>query len=139
MVKFGIWRPHPRPLTMADAAGGETMDERASIQLSEEILEKWLSIPSDRRMGALFEAFRRNWDLEKVRQLTGGVTRWFLHRFQTMAIIEKEIVEYGKSHSITELDGERMREWKGYGFSDAHISDAIGVSPSLGNQTNPGN
>ena len=118
--------PHPRPLTMADASGGETMDERASTPLSDEILEKWLAIPSDRRMGALFEAFRRNWDLEKVREITGGITRWFLHRFQSMAAIEKEIVEYGKSHSIAELDEGRIRKWKGYGFSDAHISDAIG-------------
>ena len=126
MVEFGIRRTHPRPLTMADASGGETMDERASTPLSDEILEKWLAIPSDRRMGALFEAFRRNWDLEKVREITGGITRWFLHRFQSMAAIEKEIVEYGKSHSIAELDECRIRKWKGYGFSDAHISDAIG-------------
>ena len=68
-----------------------------------------------------------------MREITGGITRWFLHRFQSMAAIEKEIVEYGKSRSIAELDEGRIRKWKGYGFSDAHISDELGVSPQLGN------
>ena len=40
-----------------------------------------------------------------------------------------------ESHTDNQLDGERMREWKGYGFSDAHISDAMGVSPSGIRQT----
>ena len=48
-------QPHPRPLTLADASGGETMDERASQPLPEAMLVDWLRIPTDRRMGALFE------------------------------------------------------------------------------------
>ena len=74
-------QPHPRPLTLADASGGETMDERASQALPEAILVDWLRVPTDRRMGALFEAFRRGYSIDDVRDLTGGVTRWFLHRF----------------------------------------------------------
>ena len=72
-------QPHPRPLTLADASGGETMDERASQPLPEAMLVDWLRVPTDRRMGALFEAFRRGYTIEDVRDLTGGVTRWFLH------------------------------------------------------------
>ena len=114
--------PHPRPLTMADASGGETNDERSNTPLSDETLEEWLTIPSDSRMGALFEAFRRGWGIEKVRELTGGVTRWFLHRFQIMATIEGEILDYGENNKVADLDEGRIRRWKGYGFSDAHIS-----------------
>ena len=84
-------QPHPRPLTMADASGGESMDERAFEPLPEALLEDWLRIPSDRRMSALFEAFRRGYSIEDVRDMSGGVTRWFLHRFENMAAIETEI------------------------------------------------
>ena len=63
-------QPHPRPLTMADASGGETMDERASESLPEALLIDWLRIPTDRRMGALFEAFRRGYPIEDVRDVS---------------------------------------------------------------------
>ena len=124
--------PHPRPLTMADASGGETMDERASIPLDDTTLESWLSIPSDRRMAALFESFRRGWGVERVREISGGITRWFLHRFSIMASIEAEIVEAGISSDIEDIEENSIRRWKGYGFSDAHIVDAMnGFKPQL--------
>ncbi len=124
--------PHPRPLTMADASGGETMDERAAIPLDDATLETWLSVPSDRRMAALFESFRRGWDIERVREISGGITRWFLHRFSTMASIEAEIVEVGLSSDIEKIEEDSIRRWKGYGFSDAHIVDAMnGFKPQL--------
>ena len=124
--------PHPRPLTMADASGGETMDERVTTPLDDTILESWLSIPSDRRMAALFESFRRGWDVERVREITGGITRWFLHRFSIMASIEAEIVEAGISLDIENVEEKSIRRWKGYGFSDAHIVDAMnGFKPQL--------
>ena len=124
--------PHPRPLTMADASGGETMDERATIPLNDTILESWLSIPSDRRMAAIFESFRRGWGVEKVREISGGITRWFLHRFSIMASIEAEIVEAGISSDIENVEEKSIRRWKGYGFSDAHIVDAMnGFKPQL--------
>ena len=34
-------QPHPRPLTMADASGGESMEERASEPLPEALLIEW--------------------------------------------------------------------------------------------------
>ena len=124
--------PHPRPLTMADASGGETMDERAAIPLDDTTLESWLSIPSDRRMAALFESFRRGWGVERVREISGGITRWFLHRFSIMASIEAEIVEAGISSDIEDIEENSIRRWKGYGFSDAHIVDAMnGFKPQL--------
>jgi carbamoyl-phosphate synthase large subunit len=128
--------PHPRPLTMADASGGETMDARASEALPEALLEDWLRIPTDRRMGALFEAFRRGYSIDDVRDLTGGVTRWFLHRFEKMAAIETEIRAAGEvglvASNIPEVE---MRKWKGLGFSDLHIADALLGFPSGGIST----
>ena len=60
------------------------------------MLIDWLRIPTDRRMGALFEAFRRGYSIEDVRDVSGGVTRWFLHRFEKMAALETEIRAAGE-------------------------------------------
>ena len=126
-------KPHPRPLTMADSSGGETMDERSSEPLPTAILEDWLRVPTDRRMSAIMEAFRRGYSLEDVRDLTGGVTRWFLHRFEKMAAIETEIRAAGEMGlRPSEIPESEMRSWKGAGFTDLHIADALCGFPSTG-------
>tara|TARA_Y100001970_G_scaffold12536_1_gene14358 strand:- start:44713 stop:48081 length:3369 start_codon:yes stop_codon:yes gene_type:complete len=126
-------QPHPRPLTMADASGGETMDDRARQPLPEALLEDWLRIPSDRRMSALIESFRRGYSIEDVRDLSGGITRWFLHRFEKIVAIETEMRAAGelgmKPSSIPEIE---MRRWKGMGFTDLHIADALAGFPPGG-------
>jgi len=126
-------QPHPRPLTMADASGGESMDERAFEPLPEALLEDWLRVPTDRRMGALFEAFRRGYSIEDVRDLSGGITRWFLHRFENMAAIETEIRAAGEIGLLpAEVPEIEMRLWKGAGFTDLHIADALAGFPASG-------
>ena len=119
-------QPHPRPLTMADSSGGESMDKRASQPLPEALLEDWLRIPTDRRMSALIEAFRRGYSIEDVRDLSGGITRWFLHRFENITAIETEIRAAGELGMTAPLIPENeMRRWKGMGFTDLHIADAL--------------
>ena len=131
-------QPHPRPLTMADASGGETMDERASEPLPEALLIDWLRVPTDRRMGALFEAFRRGYSIEDVRDVSGGITRWFLHRFEKMAALETEIRAAGElGMSASEIPVLEMRRWKGAGFTDLHIADALAGFPVSGFKTLP--
>ncbi len=135
-LEYGL--PHPRPLTMADAYGGESMDERASETLPEALLEDWIRIPTDRRMGALFEAFRRGYSIEDVRDLSGGITRWFLHRFERMAALETEIRAAGELGMIpSEIPVLEMRRWKGFGFTDLHIADALAGFPSGGFKSIP--
>jgi carbamoyl-phosphate synthase large subunit len=113
--------PHPRPLTRADESDGEGMAERANEQLSDSTLVEWLSIATDKRMGALYEAFRRGWPIERVHEIT-RMTRWFLYRFQNLARAEASIVEH--FGSIGSIDAHSMRQWKQLGFTDAHIADA---------------
>lgn len=126
-------QPHPRPLTLADASDGETMDERATQPLTDEILDEWLRIPTDRRMNALFEAFRRGMSVDEVHEVSGGITRWFLHRFKNMADVEAEIIAAGTSGcKPASLTKTQLRRWKGLGFSDAHIADALSDFPPLG-------
>ena len=131
-------KPHPRPLTMSDASDGETMDERASEKLPTALLEDWLRIPTDRRMGAVIEAFRRGYSIEDVRDLTGGITRWFLRRFEKLAAIETEIRAAGEiGMRPAGIPESEMRSWKGAGFTDLHIADALCGFPESGFKDHP--
>ena len=67
-LEYGV--AHPRPLTMADMSEGEGMGERASEPLPDDILEDWIRVATDRRMGALYEVFRRGWSVDKVEEIT---------------------------------------------------------------------
>ena len=118
---------HPRPLTRADESEGEGMVERALTALPDSTLVEWCRVATDRRMGALIEAFRRGWSVEKVHEIT-RITRWFLYRFEHIAQIEKEITN--TSALPTELNREQLRSWKSHGFSDEHIADALSGFPS---------
>ena len=126
--------PHPRPLTKADESEGETMAERANESLPDEVLVDWCSIATDRRMGALIEAFRRGWSVEKVHEIS-RFTRWFLYRFEKIAQMEKEIVDL--SCNPTELDIDLLRKWKSHGFTDSHIADALNAFPAKGYKSLP--
>ncbi len=124
-------QPHPRPLTMADISEGEGMGDRATEPLPDELLEDWLRIATDRRMGALYEAFRRGWSVDKVEEIT-SITRWFLHQFERMAKIDFSVVEAGNKGDAESISSELMRFWKSNGMTDAHISDAMAGYPSTG-------
>jgi len=133
-------KPHPRPLTMADSSDGENISERAEESLPTAILEDWLRIPTDRRMGAIIESFRRGYSIEDVRDLTGGVTRWFLSGFENIAAIETEIRAAGElGMNPNEIPNEELKSWKGLGFSDLHIADALAGFPVSGYNSLPSN
>jgi carbamoyl-phosphate synthase large subunit len=121
--------PYPRPLTRADESEGEGMFERAHEKLPDSVLVDWLRIATDRRMGAVIEAFRRGWSIEKVHEIT-RITRWFLYGFENIARIEREITALNSAPS--ELSASNIRRWKSFGFSDAHIADALSGFPPLG-------
>ncbi|DAC36983.1 MAG TPA: carbamoyl-phosphate synthase large subunit [Candidatus Poseidoniaceae archaeon] len=120
---------HPRPLTRADESDGEDQLERAQEPLPEHTLIDWLTVATDRRMGALLEAFRRGWSIERVHELT-RMTRWFLHRFKRLADMEAEIRAQGIAP--VQLNGDDVRRWKAHGFTDAHIADALAGFPAAG-------
>ena len=126
--------PHPRPLTKADESEGDTMAERANEPLPDATLVDWCKIATDRRMGALIEAFRRGWSVEQVHEIT-RITRWFLYRFEKIAQMEKEMVNL--SCNPTEINVELLREWKSNGFTDSHIADALNSFPPEGYKSLP--
>ena len=120
---------HPRPLTRADESEGDGMAERALTQLPDSTLVEWCRVATDRRMGALIEAFRRVWSVEKVHEIT-RITRWFLYRFENIARTERSITDLHATPA--ELTREQLKSWKSLGFSDAHIADALAGFPPTG-------
>ncbi|MGB0265783.1 MAG: carbamoyl-phosphate synthase large subunit [Candidatus Poseidoniaceae archaeon] len=121
--------PHPRPLTRADESDGEDFDERAKQQLPEETLINWLKVPTDRRLSALLEAFRRGWTIDQINDIT-SVTKWFLNGFKNIIDCENEIRNSGiKPAQISE---KQMSKWKSLGFSDGYIADALANFPPNG-------
>jgi carbamoyl-phosphate synthase large subunit len=120
---------HPRPLTRADESEGDGMAERAFTQLPDSTLVEWCRVATDRRMGALIEAFRRGWSVEKVHEIT-RITRWFLYRFENIARTERSITDLHATPA--ELTREQLKSWKSLGFSDAHIADALAGFPPTG-------
>ena len=105
------------------------MSERAREALPDSTLVDWCRIATDRRMGAVLEALRRGWGVERVHEIT-RITRWFLYGFERLAQMEAEITARGVSP--TELTEQELRRWKSHGFSDAHIADALAGFPPEG-------
>ena len=123
---------------MSDASDGETMDERAAEHLPTALLEDWLRVATDRRLSAVIEALRRGYSNEAVRDLTGGMTRWFITRFERIAAIETEIRAAGEiGMKPTDIPERELRSWKGAGFTDLHIADALAGFPQSGFKSLP--
>jgi carbamoyl-phosphate synthase large subunit len=74
--------------------------------------------PTDLRLFAILEAFRRGSDVEDIYKRT-RINRWFLRRIRLMADLEKKI-------SKETLARELLLEAKRAGFSDAQIGSLTG-------------
>lgn len=79
-----------------------------------------LSLPTDQRIFAIEEAFRQNYDVDKIYQLT-QIDRWFL---QKLFQIYKTWCQLGKSR-LPDIDPELMRKAKNQGFSDFQIAKQL--------------
>jgi len=96
--------------------GGLTADEE------EGALQRELSVPTDRRMWAVFRAFERGWTVEELHELT-KIDRWFLVQFS-------QLVELQRSAGLVGLRGmsrDMFRTLKRSGFGDRELAGILGA------------
>lgn len=79
-----------------------------------------LAIPTPKRVLALAEALRKNWNTKKIAKLT-GINLWFLEKMKNIILLEKKLA----SKRCTTDD---LRQAKLYGFSDKQIGILTGKS-----------
>ncbi len=100
---------------------GLTMKGTSSLSDSE--LETKLVVPNADRVWFIAEAFRRNWDLERVYNLT-KIDRWFLHNLKQLVDLEGEL----KKYTIDTVPSDLLKWAKKWGFSDREIGNLIGAT-----------
>lgn len=115
---------HPEGLSMVRPA------------ISDQELVEELSAPTDKRLYAVVEAFRRGWSIEKVAELS-AIDKWFLYNLFHMIKVEDEIRTLGTKgdkslgleqfviQALNKVDGEKWRRWKLQGFGDEQIAAVL--------------
>ena len=97
------------------------IDGFEKVDISDEELKKGLRIPNEKRVLYVAEAFRRDFSVDEVYEIT-KIDKWFLYQI-------KEIIELEKEFNKDMLNNEELlRKAKVYGFSDRMIAKIIGVS-----------
>src|SRR5687768_4924410 len=85
-------------------------------------LQRELSVPTDRRMWALFRALDRGWTVEELHQAT-KIDPWFLVQFS-------QIVELQRSAALVGLRGmsaDMLRALKRAGIGDRELATVLGT------------
>ncbi|HXH06772.1 MAG TPA: carbamoyl-phosphate synthase large subunit [Vicinamibacterales bacterium] len=85
-------------------------------------LQRALSVPSDRRMWAVFRALERGWPIETLHALT-HIDRWFLAQFAQIVELERSVELVG----MRGMSAELLRAAKRAGFSDEELAAVLGV------------
>ncbi len=96
------------------SASGLTAEEE------EGALQRELSVPTDRRMWAVFRALERGWTVDDVYEST-KIDRWFLTQFS-------QLVELQRSAGLVGLRGmsrDMLRTLKRSGFSDRELAGIL--------------
>lgn len=89
--------------------------------LSIEDLDKGLSIPTDKRVFVISQAFQAGYTVDQIHALT-KIDRWFLQKLQNIINCEKELSDY---KSYAELPDDLLWQAKKWGFSDFQIARSI--------------
>src|SRR5687767_11211508 len=97
-------------------------DDGLTDEEEEGALQRELSVPSDRRMWAVFRALDRGWSVDDLHELT-RIDPWFLTQFS-------QLVELAQSAGLVGLRGmssEMMRTLKRAGIGDRELGAILGV------------
>ncbi|MCI5779893.1 MAG: carbamoyl-phosphate synthase large subunit [Lentisphaeria bacterium] len=91
-------------------------------------LEAELSRPNAQRLFYIRAAFRRNWSVDRVCELT-RIDRYFLRHMAELAAFETEIAGAGDLNALA-ADPELFRQAKEFGYSDRQIAFLLGTTES---------
>jgi carbamoyl-phosphate synthase large subunit len=94
--------------------------------LDDAALRRAVEIPTDERLWALAEAFRRGWSVEEVRSLS-KIDAWFLHKIQGIVAMELRLQEAAASRAPAAEMAALVAEAYALGLSRSTILELCGV------------
>jgi carbamoyl-phosphate synthase large subunit len=83
-----------------------------------------LATATPRRLPAVFEALRRQWDPSEITEVT-GIDRWFLAELGTIISAETSL----RGRFLHSVSAEELRRAKRLGMPDAHIALILDCTP----------
>lgn len=90
-------------------------------EITIDAIEEELINPTDRRIFAIAEAFRKAYSVEDIHQRT-KIDRWFLHKLENIYKVQCELKEY---KSLATLPDGLLLKSKKLGFSDFQIARMV--------------
>jgi carbamoyl-phosphate synthase large subunit len=97
------------------------VDEGLTAEEEEGALQRELSVPTDRRMWAVFRALERGWTPEELHELT-KIDRWFLVQFSQLVELQRSAGLVGLRGMSTDL----LWTLKRAGISDRELAGVLG-------------
>lgn len=135
---MSIGRSFPEALQKATRMVTENPEglSAQAYTISDEALVKELQRPTDKRLFAVMECFRRGWNIERVTDLS-AIDRWFLNNLKGIVATEAQIAELAQTverglspdltilHALGKVSADMWRRWKIQGFGDEQIAGLI--------------
>ena len=103
--------------------GQHTLERENSQKRTTAELEKRVCVPDDERLFDLAELIRRNYEIEKLVEIT-GMDSFFLRKIKNIVDAEEEC----KKLTLADLDYDTLKYYKKIGFSDKGISLFVGCT-----------
>jgi carbamoyl-phosphate synthase large subunit len=107
------------------AASPGAPPDSATVEELESGLRRRLSVPTDRRMWAVFEALERSWSVERIHDLT-KIDPWFLQQFADLVELRRTAELVG----LRDMSPDLLRTLKRAGFGDGELAHILQVDES---------
>ena len=98
-----------------------TLERKSSKKRTTVELKQRVIVPDDERLFDLAELIRRNYNMEKLAEIT-GMDPFFLQKIKNIVDSEEEL----KKYKLADLTYDILKKYKKMGFSDKGISELIG-------------
>ena len=98
-----------------------TLERKSSKKRTTVELKQRVIVPDDERLFDLAELIRRNYNMEKLAEIT-GMDPFFLQKIKNIVDAEEEL----KKYKLADLNYDILKKYKKMGFSDKGISELIG-------------